>query len=98
MVTSPTIWGDAAGLLYAVRKEHVPMSNPRKPQVLDLVAVLHGRNDRNVEVGDVGTVVEVLPPDGTEVEFLDRAGKTPCVTTFRLEDVLVLNRRRTAVK
>jgi hypothetical protein len=71
------------------------MPNPRKPQLLDLVAVLGGCDDPNVEVGDVGTVVELLPPDGAEIEFLDRTGRTRCVATFRVEDVLVLNRQRT---
>ena len=73
------------------------MPNPRKPHLLDLVAVLHGGDDPNVEIGDVGTVVELLPPDGAEVEFLDRTGRTRCVSTLRLEDVLVLNRQRTPV-
>ena len=73
------------------------MLNPRKPQLLDLVAVLDRGDVPNVEIGDVGTVVELLPPDGAEVEFLDCAGKTRCVATFRLQDVLVLNRRRTPV-
>ncbi|MFH1923382.1 MAG: DUF4926 domain-containing protein [Planctomycetota bacterium] len=73
------------------------MPSPRKPQLLDLVAVLHGSDDPSVEVGDVGTVVELLPPDGAEVEFLDRTGKTRCLATFRVDDVLVLNRQRTPV-
>jgi len=71
------------------------MSNPRKPQLLDLVAVLRRGDDPNVEVGDVGTVVELLPPDGAEIEFLDRGGRTRCLATFRMDDVLVLNRQRT---
>ncbi|MBM4090000.1 MAG: DUF4926 domain-containing protein [Planctomycetes bacterium] len=71
------------------------MPNLRKPELLDLVAVLRCGDDPNVEVGDVGTVVELLPPDGTEVEFLDRNGRTRCLATFRVEDVLVLNRQRT---
>ena len=73
------------------------MLKARKPQLLDLVAVLHGGDDPNVEIGDVGTVVELLPPDGAEVEFLNRGGKTRCVATFRVEDVLVLNCRRMPV-
>ena len=73
------------------------MLKARKPQLLDLIAVLHRGDDPNVEIGDVGTVVELLPPDGAEVEFLDRAGKTRCVVTFRVEDLLVLNHQRTPV-
>ena len=73
------------------------MPNPRKPRLFDLVAVLRGGDDPEVEVGDVGTVVELLPPDGAEVEFLDRTGRTRCLATLRLDDVLVLNRERTPV-
>jgi len=69
----------------------------RKPQLLDLVAVLHPPEGLGVEVGDVGTVVELMPPDGLEVEFLDPAGKTRCIATFNASDVLTLNRRRTPV-
>jgi len=73
------------------------MANLRKPQLLDLVAVLRGGDDPSIEVGDVGTVVELLPPDGAEIEFLDRDGRTRCLATFRVDDVLVLNRQRTPV-
>ena len=73
------------------------MISLRSPQLLDLVAVLQPQADASVCVGDVGTVVEFLPPDGLEVEFLDRDGRTLCVTTFSTADVLVLNRQRTPV-
>ena len=73
------------------------MPNPREPQLLDLVAVLDPGGEPDVETGDVGTVVELLPPDGAEVEFLDPAGKTRCVATLRVDHVLVLNRQRTPV-
>lgn len=49
------------------------MPNRRKPQLLDLVAVLDPGGEPDLETGDVGTVVELLPPDGAEVEFLDPA-------------------------
>ena len=73
------------------------MPNARHPKLLDLVAVLNRPADADVEVGDVGTVVELLPPDGLEVEFLDRDGRTRCVATLTFADVLVLNRERTKV-
>ena len=47
----------------------------RRPQLLELVAVLRSLPRVDVEVGDVGTVVELLSPDGLEVEFLDRDGR-----------------------
>jgi hypothetical protein len=70
---------------------------PRSPQVLDLVAVLAPHEAVDLQVGDVGTVVELLPPDGVEVEFLDRDGRTRCVTPLAVSDVLTLNRQRTPV-
>ena len=73
------------------------MTNAREPKLLDLVAVTHSALEADVSVGDVGTVVELLPPDGLEVEFLDRDGRTRSVATLNVKDVLVLNRERTKV-
>ena len=73
------------------------MTKQRVPQLLDLVAVTNTEDDSDVAPGDVGTVVELLPPDGLEVEFLDRDGCTRCVATLNVNDVLVLNRERTKV-
>jgi len=69
----------------------------RKLKLLDLVAVLKRPAHDDVEVGDVGTVVELLPPDGIEVEFLDRDGRTRCVATLSVGDVFMLNRERTPI-
>ena len=73
------------------------MPRTRLPGLLDMVAVTNRPAGEPVEVGDVGTVVELLPPDGVEVEFLDRDGRTRCVATLSFADVLVLNRERTKV-
>lgn len=73
------------------------MNHPREPKLLDLVAVTNSPADSDVAIGDVGTVVELLPPDGLEVEFLDRDGRTRCIATLKAQDVLVLNRERTKV-
>ncbi len=73
------------------------MSQARQPQLFDIVAVLNSGSESAVQVGDVGTVVELLPPDGLEVEFLDRDGHTRCVATFTTNNLLVLNRERTRV-
>ncbi len=69
----------------------------RNPILLDMVAVLAAPADAAVEVGDVGTVVELLAPDAVEVEFLSRDGRTRTVATLPVTDVLVLNRQRTPV-
>ena len=73
------------------------MIPPREPKLLDLVAVTRSVSAADVSVGDVGTVVEILPPDGLEVEFLDRDGRTRSVATLNVQEVLVLNRERTKV-
>lgn len=70
----------------------------RKPKLLDLVAVLQHPAHVDLEVGHVGTVLELLPPDGIEVEFLDRDGRTRCVATLSVDDVLALNRERTPIR
>ena len=73
------------------------MNGARKPKLFNLVAVLDVAAGEPVEVGDVGTVVELLPPDGAGVEFIDRSGRTRCIATFKESDLLVLNRDRTPV-
>jgi hypothetical protein len=73
------------------------MATARQPQLFDIVAVLNSSGQAEIEVGDVGTVVELLPPDGVELEFLDRNGRTRCIATLSMSDVLVLNRERTRV-
>lgn len=69
----------------------------RTPVILDIVAVVNPPRQPGVLVGDVGTVVEVLDPDGLEVEFLDPDGRTRCVATLNVEDVLILNRNRSPI-
>jgi hypothetical protein len=73
------------------------MSQACKPQLLDIVAVQNDIGETDVEIDHFGSVVEVLPPDGVEVQFLDCEGRTRCVATFNVKDLLVLNRERTRV-
>ena len=73
------------------------MTTARRLALLDMVAVLNGSGDPEIRAGDVGTVVELLPPDGVEVEFLSRDGRTRHIGTLSTSDVLVLNRERTRV-
>jgi hypothetical protein len=88
------VWSHA---IFFERSRRYQMIQSRRPKLLDLVAVLKWSPDADVEVGDVGTVVELLPPAGIEVEFLDRDGRTRCLTTLSVEDVLTLNREPTPV-
>ena len=73
------------------------MTGTRQPKLLDMVAVLASPGDPEIRAGDVGTVVELLPPDAVEVEFLSRDGRTRHIGTLSNDDVLVLNRERTRV-
>lgn len=78
-----------------VRENSIPAN--RHPKRLDRVAVLTESAGQGVEVGDVDTVVELPPPDGIEVEFVNRDGRTERVATLRIFDVLVLNREKLRV-
>jgi len=75
----------------------VDVAETRQLKLLDLVAVLHSSSDPEIHAGDEGTVVELLPPNALEVEFLSRDGRTRYVGTLSTDDVLVLNRERTRV-
>ena len=75
----------------------VDVIGARQLKLLDMVAVLNSSGAPDVRAGDVGTVVELLPPDGLEVEFLTRDGRTRHIGTFSIGDVLVLNREWTRV-
>jgi hypothetical protein len=70
------------------------MNESREPKLLDLVAVVNNAGGSEVAVGDMGTVVELLQPDGLDVEFLDREGRMRCVTMLKAKDILVLDRER----
>ncbi len=43
--------------------------------------------EHGLRKGDLGTVVEVYPPDGLEVEFVAASGDTKAVLTLTLRDV-----------
>ena len=73
------------------------MIQRRNPMLFDMVAVVQPPPDEPLEAGEVGTVVEVLGPDALEVEFVGRDGRTRCVATLLVSDVLVLNRKKTPV-
>ena len=75
----------------------IDVTTARRLELLDMVAVLNGSGDPEIRAGDVGTVVELLPPDGVEVEFLSQDGRTRHIGTLSVGDVLVLNRERTRV-
>jgi len=67
----------------------------RRPKLFDMVAVTQPLGAEPVEVGDVGTIVELLGTDAAEVEFLAPDGRTLCVLTCPFNQLLVLNRWQT---
>ena len=80
-----------------IRTWTVNVTTARRLKLLDMVAVLNSSGAPDIQAGDVGTVVELLPPDGLEVEFLSRDGRTRHIGTLSIGDVLLLNRERTRV-
>lgn len=73
------------------------MNAMKRPELLDVVALLRTSEEGELCAGDVGTVVELLAPDTVEVEFLDRDGRTCALSTLNVNDLLVLNRTRTPI-
>ena len=59
-----------------------------------MVAVLSDSGDPKIHASDMGTIVELLPHDGVEVEFLSRDGRTRHVGTLSRDDVVVLDCER----
>lgn len=65
---------------------------PKKEiRLLDTVALLEDLPQRNLERGEVGTVVELLAPDVYEVEFCDDEGRTYAELALRGEQIIVLH-------
>ena len=59
-------------------------------KLLDVVALLEERPGERLASGQVGTIVEVYPPDAFEVEFLDSEGHTISLQTLKRSEFLVL--------
>jgi hypothetical protein len=62
-----------------------------KVKLLDVVALTEELAQKDLQVGQVGTVVEVLAPDVYEVEFSDNDGRTYAELALRGEQLLVLH-------
>ena len=59
-------------------------------QMLDVVALTEDLPDRNLNRGQVGTVVEVLDPGVFEVEFCDNQGRTYAMLAVPESKLMVL--------
>lgn len=53
-----------------------------KFQVLEVVVLAHDIPDAELLAGDLGTVVELYPEGGLEVEFVRASGKTQALLTL----------------
>ena len=62
-----------------------------KVKLLDVVALKQELPEKDLQRGQVGTVVEVLAPDVYEVEFTDNDGRTYAELALRVEQLLVLH-------
>ena len=90
-------WSPAVFRSSLTRTWMIDVAETRQLKLLDLVAVIRSSGDPEIQAGDVGTIVELLPSDALEVEFLSRDGRTRRIGTLSTDDVLVLNRERTRV-
>jgi len=60
-------------------------------KLLDVVALTDDMPERELQRGQVGTVVEVLAPDVYEVEFSDNDGHTYAELAVKADKLLVLH-------
>lgn len=60
-------------------------------QLLDVVALTHEIPEHGLRRGQVGTVVEMLPPDAYEVEFSDDDGRTYATLSLHADELMVLH-------
>jgi hypothetical protein len=58
-----------------------------KQKVLDAVVLLRDVPEHGLRAGDLGSVVEVYPPDTVEVEFVTASGRTTALVSLRTTDV-----------
>ncbi len=62
----------------------------QKVKLLDVVALTQELPNRELSLGQVGTVVEILAPDVFEVEFSDNEGRTFAELALKADQLLVL--------
>jgi catabolite regulation protein CreA len=62
-----------------------------KIELLNTVALLEALPQRNLQTGEVGTVVEILAPDVFEVEFSDDEGETYAMFALRENQLTLLH-------
>jgi hypothetical protein len=63
----------------------------KQVKLLDVVALTDDLPERELQRGQVGTVVELLAPDVYEVEFADNDGRTYAELAVKADKLLVLH-------
>lgn len=63
-------------------------------RLLDVVALTEDLPEQGLVRGQVGTVVEELPPDAYEVEFCDDQGRTYASISIPRDKLIVLRYQR----
>lgn len=58
-----------------------------KFEKLEIVVLMHDLPDHGLRAGDVGTVVEIYPGGGLEVEFVRGSGITQALLTLTEQDI-----------
>jgi hypothetical protein len=54
---------------------------------LEIVVLMHDISEHELRTGDVGTVVEIYPGGGLEVEFVRGSGITQALLTLTEQDI-----------
>ena len=62
-----------------------------KLKILDVVALLKNMPEKNLIMGQVGTIVEVLTENVYEVEFASNKGETIALAAVDSENLLLLH-------
>jgi hypothetical protein len=58
-----------------------------KYKVLEVVVLAHDIPEYDLREGDLGTVVEIYPASGLEIEFVRGSGATQAVLTLHVHDI-----------
>lgn len=58
-----------------------------KFKLLECVVLAHDIPDHGLRAGDLGTIVEIYPQSGVEVEFVTGSGDTRALVTLDTKDV-----------
>ena len=54
---------------------------------LDTVVLDRDLPEHGLQIGDLGTIVEIYEPDGLEVEFVTASGRTVALLTISVGDI-----------